>query len=238
MTLSPARWSSVSKKLITGITGLGLVLFVIAHLTGNLTLLLGPEAFNAYAHFLHSLFHGWFVYIADLGLIVFFAAHAVAGLHVWYKRRKARPQRYAVRGSAGGPSRRTLASSTMALSGLFLLVFLIFHVQHFKFGPQYTTMLHGEEVRDLYRLVAEEFQKPVIVISYVGFMVLLGMHLRHGVWSMLQSLGALNRRYLPLAYSSAAVIAALLAIGFIVLPIALYFVGDPTQVAILQGVMP
>ena len=132
MTLSPACWSSVSKKLITGITGLGLVLFVIAHLTGNLTLLLGPEAFNAYAHFLHSLFHGWFVYIADLGLIVFFAAHAVAGLHVWYKRRKARPQRYAVRGSAGGPSRRTLASSTMALSGLFLLVFLIFHVQHFK----------------------------------------------------------------------------------------------------------
>ncbi len=236
-TIGAMAWSSVGKKLITGITGLGLVGFVITHLIGNLTLLIGAEAFNEYTYFLHHLGHGWFVILAEMGLIGFFLLHIVSGLRVAMSRRLGRPKGYVVRGDAGSPSRKTAASRSMAISGIFLLVFVVLHVRHFKFGPEYTTLVHGEPSRDLYRLVVAEFQEPLVVGAYVLSMLFLGLHLRHGVWSMIQSLGGLSRKLLPLAYTAALFVGALLALGFIILPLYIYFFVDPAASAAAIGGM-
>lgn len=236
LTFMDASRSSIGKKFISGATGFGLVVFVVTHLTGNLTLLLGPEAFNAYTKFLHDLLHGAFIWIADIGLILFFGGHAVTGISVARKRRQARPIGYSVSGDAGGQSRKSVASRSMILSGLLLLVYVVFHVWHLKFGPHYVTLVDGEESRDLYRLVVEEFNRPWIVAVYVGAMLTLGLHLRHGAWSMLQSLGMMNSRAAKIAYPAGVGLAILLAFGFIVLPLYVFVALDPIAPATLVPV--
>ncbi|MCB0217054.1 MAG: succinate dehydrogenase cytochrome b subunit [Caldilineae bacterium] len=235
LDLRAAAWSSVGKKLITGLTGLGLVVFVTVHLIGNLTIFMGAEAFNAYSDFLASLLHGWFIVLADLGLVGFFGLHAWSGLSVWQSKRRARSSGYAVSADARGPSRKTASSRSMLYSGIFLGIYVVLHVWHLKFGAEYVTTLHGEEVRDLYRLVVEQFNRPAIALAYALSMLFLGLHLRHGVWSMLQSLGMLNRRLLPTAYGAALILGGLLAIGFLVLPLYVLFFVDPVGTAAAMG---
>ena len=134
-------------------------------------------------------------------------------------------------GNAGGASRKTLASRSMILSGIVLLVFVPVHVWMFKFGPGiaqgYSTSVGGERLRDLYRLVAEWFQDPLVVGAYVAVMLLLGTHLRHGFWSAFQSLGATNPKYMPLINAVGVLFAVLMAVGFLLLPIYMHLFVDP-----------
>lgn len=218
--------SSVARKLVNGLTGILAMLFIIAHLLGNLTLLGGSRAFNTYAESLHRL--GFLVYVAEVGLVLLFGIHAVTAIQVYLQKRESRRHAYAVVNTKGAPSRQTIFSRTMIVTGSVLLVFLVWHVIQFRFGAWYTTSLDGHEVRDLYRLVYEVFQNPVWVVAYVVVMVLLGFHLRHGFWSAFQSLGALGPRARPLAYSLGAVFAVVMAFGFIVLPVyMLLFAQEP-----------
>jgi succinate dehydrogenase / fumarate reductase cytochrome b subunit len=223
--------SSVGRKVAMAVTGLGLAAFVATHLVGNFTLLLGPEAFNEYAHFLEHLVHGGFIYAAEAGLVAFFLLHAISGLKVYLQKRKARPVPYARAGDAGGPSRKTLASRSMILTGPLLLLFVVLHVCHFKFGPgvaeRYVYDLHGVEIRDLYRLVVEQFNRWEVVVAYVGAMVLLGLHLRHGFWSAFQSLGASNDKWIRLLTAMGWAVAVLLAVGFVYIPVHVLLFVEP-----------
>jgi succinate dehydrogenase / fumarate reductase cytochrome b subunit len=237
LDLRNAAWSSVGKKLITGITGLALVAWITAHLIGNVTLYLGAEAFNAYAHLLENLGHGLVLPLMEMGLLAFFAMHIVSGISVWRSKRRARPIGYASHADAGGPSKKTRSSQSMLYSGLLLLVYIVLHVRHFKYGDTAMVMVHGTEVRDLYSLVVAEFNKPLVVAAYVGGMAFLGAHLRHGVWSMLQSLGLLNKRWLPFTYSGAVLVAGALAIGFLLLPLWVYFFLDAPAATAALGVL-
>lgn len=232
-SLGTAFRSSVGKKLVSGLTGLGLVAFITMHLTGNLLLFAGADAFNRYTYFLEHLGHGVAVYLAEAGLLAFFLLHAGSGISVWRRKFRARPQAYEVQGDAGAPSRKSLSSRSMLLSGLLLLVYVPLHVAHFKFGGPAIITLDGHEARDLYSLVVTEFKRPEMVALYVAAMVLLGLHLRHGVWSMLQSLGLLNRRLLAPAVALAGIIGILLAAGFIVLP--LYVLLNPAVTPLAGG---
>lgn len=227
--------TSVVRKLLNGVTGFGLFVFVVAHLVGNLTLYLGSDAFNAYGRFLEELGHGAAIVLMEIGLVAFFAVHIATGASIWLKKRATRPVGYAVSASAGGPSRKTLSSRSMLLSGVFLLVYVVLHVWHIKIGTTYTTMVHGEPARDLYRRVVEEFNDPAIVAAYVLSMLFLGLHLRHGAWSMLQTLGATNKRLIPVLYGGAAVVAAVLALGFLALPIWVYLFVDPVPASAIGG---
>lgn len=209
--------SSVARKLVNGLTGVLAMLFLIAHLAGNLTLFGGSDAFNAYAETLHRL--GALVYVAEIGLLLLFAAHAVTAIQVYLQKRAARQHRYTVVGSKGPPSRQSLSSRTMIVTGSVLLVFLVWHVIQFRFGAFYTTTLEGHPVRDLYRLVYEVFQNPLWVGAYSAVMLLLGFHLRHGFWSAFQSLGALGPKTRPLAFSVGALFAVVMAVGFVILPL-------------------
>ncbi len=128
-------WSSVGKKVITGLTGFLLVGFVVVHLLGNLTLFIGPDAFNGYAHFLESAVHGWLIYAFEAGLIVIFAFHIAAAVTVAVAdKMAARKQGYKYARNAGGRSRKTLASRSMIVSGSVIAVFVIAHIFMFKFN--------------------------------------------------------------------------------------------------------
>ena len=227
--------SSVGKKVVAGITGLGMVLFVIIHLVGNFTLFLGAEAFNGYTYFLEHLLHGAFVYVAEAGLLLFFLSHIAAGISLTIRKGRARDVGYEVEGDAGGPSQKNAASLTMIFSGIALLIFIVVHLFHFKFGPGetqgYTTMIDGKPARDLYLLVIEEFNKPLPTFSYVAFMLFLGLHLRHGFASAFQSLGAASPRLTPVIRATGILLAILLTVGFLLLPLYIYVAVDPPSAA-------
>lgn len=229
MSLSTQLNSPIGKKLITGITGLGLTIFVLMHMIGNLSMFSGDDAYNLYAHFLMSL--GPLLYAIEAGLLLFFLAHVVNGFKIWLGKRKARPQAYAVYKSAGGPSMQTPASRSMIITGIILLVFTVFHLISFKFGPggpgngdaAYLTTIDGVEMRDLAKLVREKFATSWYTFGYTAIMLLLVTHLRHGVWSALQSLGAMRPSLSPVVYTIGGLLGLGIGLGFIVMPLAIYF---------------
>lgn len=220
-TLLQLYSSPIGKKLITGLTGLGLAVFVLVHMVGNLLLFVGHDAYNAYAHHLESW--GPLLWTVESILAAVFLIHAIAGIQIYLGKRRARPTDYATYNSKGEPSLQTLSSRTMIMTGGVLAVFLVIHLLNFKLGTQYTTNLDGQPVRDLARLVVEKFQQPEYAFSYSGVMVLLGFHLRHGIWSALQSLGTLTKSIRLAVYGFSLIMGIAIAAGFIALPLAIYF---------------
>ncbi len=224
--LRAVLWSSVGKKVLMAITGLGMIAFLLVHLAGNLTLLTGDsDRYNAYSHFLLGL--GPLLYAFEIGLAALLLVHVVEGVAVWLDKRKARPDGYAESAPAGGPSRMTLSSRTMIWTGLLVLLFTAVHLKTFKFGPGiesgYVATVHGAKVRDLHRLVVEKFQGPGYVAFYVASMVFLGLHLRHGFWSAFQSLGIHHRRFTAWIYGFGVLLAVALAAGYLMIPVWIYF---------------
>jgi len=231
-----AAWSSVGKKVITGLTGFLLMGFVIVHLIGNLTLLFptsGP--FNHYAHFLETMLHGWLIYVFEVGLLLMFAFHIIAAVTVALTdKMAARKVGYKYARNAGGKSRKTLSSRSMIITGIILGVFVISHIWLFKFagGNHHETVtVDGVVMKNLYKTVVGTFKGLPFTVFTVVSMVLLGLHLRHGAWSAFQSLGWANNRYLPLLTRIAAVFAVVMAVGFIAIPVILYFNGDPNAMS-------
>lgn len=219
--------TSVGQKYITAVSGLALIGFVIAHLLGNLTLLApssGP--FNTYAHKLQSLGPG--LWVAEIGLIVLFGAHIINGILLKRMNSAARPERYGFTPrSKGGPSQSSPSSRNMIVSGMILLGFLILHIVQFRLGPGITqgyraVLVDGQQARDLHRLVVETFQNPVYVLVYVGAMLFLWAHLRHGFWSAFQSLGASSDRSAARLRAVGILVAALLGVGFLAIPMILF----------------
>ncbi|GAB5518119.1 MAG: succinate dehydrogenase cytochrome b subunit [Rhodothermales bacterium] len=220
--------SPVGKKYLTGVTGLALVGFTLVHMSGNLAYFSSDlAAYNAYTKFLHDL--GPLLYALELGLLAFFVFHIVLGINIALGKRKARKANYRMYRSLGGPSKQSVASRSMIYTGLILLAFLILHLITFKFGPGiaegYVTTLDGEQARDLKRLVTEKFQNPLYAFGYTAVMILLALHLRHGIWSAFQSLGAMTPRLSPVIYAIGGFIGVLIAVGFFVLPLYVYFTG-------------
>jgi succinate dehydrogenase / fumarate reductase cytochrome b subunit len=210
------------------LTGLFLVGFLVGHLIGNLQLFLdNPEPFNRYAHMLISM--GPLLIVIELVLIAIFLVHMVSAISVTWANWKSRPNRYHTYKSAGATSKKTFSSSTMIWTGVVLLVFLVVHIYTLKYGPGmaegYTTTIDGEEVRDLYRLVIDEFQKPWYTLFYVVCMFLLGFHLRHGFWSAFQSLGVHHPKWTPHVYTLGLLVAVILGVGFIGIAVWIFLQG-------------
>lgn len=214
----PSRMSTIATKVTIALTGLALFGFLIVHLAGNLLILVGPEAFNNYSH---KLISNPLIYIAEAGLALLFVLHIWKTAVNYFRNNAARPSRYEMKRPAGHTSRKTLSSTWMIVSGTTILVFLILHLKTLKFGPYYEAAEPG--VRDLYRLSLEVFQRPGYVIWYVVAMILVGMHLRHGITSALQSLGGIPPGMTRKVLAAGAAIAVLIAGGFAVIPVWIYF---------------
>lgn len=237
MKMTTALRSSVGKKAVMAVSGIALMLFLVVHLGGNLTLFAcdGGKLFNSYAHHLESV--GPLLVVAEAGLLAIFLFHVISAFSVYVEKLRARPDGYAVVDSKGGPSRKTLASRSMIFTGILVLLFLPLHVWMFKFnqGRDFTALdLHGQQVKDLYLVVLYAFKDPAKAWAYAAVMFLLGFHLRHGFWSSLQSLGAMSPKLSPAVYSIGLVFAVLMAGGFLVLPLyLLYFGPDPATLRIV-----
>ena len=216
--MSARMSSTIGTKVIIALTGLALFGFLITHLAGNLLILAGPEAFNNYSH---KLISNPLIYLAEAGLALIFVLHIWKTAGNYFRNRAARPSGYEMKRPAGHTSRKTLSSTWMIVSGTTILVFVILHLKTLKFGPYYEAAEPG--VRDLYRLTIEVFQHPGYVIWYVVAMVLVGMHLRHGITSALQSLGAMPPGLTRKVLAAGAAVAVLIAGGFAVIPIWIYF---------------
>jgi succinate dehydrogenase / fumarate reductase, cytochrome b subunit len=216
---SRALSSSISSKLLIALTGLGLFIFLVAHLSGNLLFLVSPQAFNEYSH---KLVSNPLIYIIELGLIAIFLLHVYKTVRLYAGAKTARPVAYAKKERAGGPSRKTLASSTMIFTGLITFAFVILHLRAFKFGAFYEST---EGLRDLYRLQMEIFSKPLYVGWYMFAMVVIGFHLWHGVPSVAQSLGIDHPKYTPRIIWVGRALAVAIAGGFFFLPLYTFMQG-------------
>lgn len=223
-SFSKALKSQIGRKILTGITGIGLIIFSIFHLIGNLTIFGAEQTFNQYTYKLESL--GWILYTLEAGLAICFLLHAYIGISIWWNRRKNRPEGYVKYQTKGGPSHMSWASRSMAFTGIVLLVFLVIHLASFKFGDTSMVELpNGEMGRDLKALVISSFQSPWYAFGYAFVMILLGFHLKHGFWSAFTSLTMKHKKYSKIIYGIGIVVAILLAVGFLFLPLYIYFTG-------------
>jgi succinate dehydrogenase / fumarate reductase cytochrome b subunit len=212
--------SSVGTKILIGVTGLALFIYLIIHIAGNLLVFFGPAVFNRYAYVMEV--GNPLLPIIELGLLLVFVMHVYKTVTMFLANQTARPVRYAQKKYAGAPSRKSLASSTMIVSGLWLLLFLVIHVKAFRFSPEYEWPAGG---RDLYRQEMETFANPLMVGFYVLSMVVVGSHLWHGISSSFQSLGADNPKWTPRVLVLGKVVAVALAGAFIVIALWAHFAG-------------
>src|SRR6056300_1018580 len=223
-------FSSILKKVVIAITGLSLFLFLIVHLAGNITIFTGNppgQDFNAYAHFLESF--GILFTVAELGLLAFFLIHISSALYTNNENYKSRNNKYAVSNFAGGNSKKTYASTSMLITGVVVMAFLIWHVLQFRLGSYYETIYPGvnggEPVRDLYRLITEEFSNIWVVIGYTISLLLLSLHLGHGFWSSFQSLGIYGKNFTRITYSISYLLGTIISVGFLIIPIYIFFIN-------------
>lgn len=198
--------SSIGKKLMMAVTGLCFIGFLLAHLAGNLTVTAGGDAFNAYAARLHAL--GAPLVVMEFVLLALAAVHVATGLYLFYRNLTARPQRYAVNRTAGG---RTLGSSTMPYTGVLIIGFVVVHLANFTFVDKSGTTI--------FQIVSSAFQNPVTVLFYTLAMVVVALHVSHGLWSAVQTIGANHPKYMPAVMAASVVLAVIVGIGFGFLPI-------------------
>lgn len=189
-----AHWylSSIGAKLVMAVTGIPLFLFIISHLTGNLLMFAGQDAMNAYAHWLKSM--GLLLWAARLGLLAIFVSHIASAFRVWRLNRTARPEPYAVSKYLA----TTYAARTIMISGVLVLAFLVYHLMHYTLGvtnPEFFQLIDSKGRLNVYRMVIHGFSSVAVSGVYLIAMLLLGMHLSHGVSSLFQTLGLHGRKF-------------------------------------------
>lgn len=204
--------SSIGRKVVMAVTGVILVGFVIAHMLGNLQVYLGPEAMNNYAVWLRQVLHGTGLWIARAILLVAVILHIWSAASLTLSSRRARPIGY--REQKWRES--TYASRTMRWGGVIILLFVIYHILHMTTGTVHQSFIEG----DVYHNFVAGFRVVPVSIFYIFAMLALGLHLRHGVWSMFQTLGVSHPRYIRAAHVLAWVVAIVVVVGNISFPLA------------------
>ena len=204
--------SSVGKKLLMALTGFCFVGFLTGHLVGNLTLYGGRDAFNAYAEHLHAL--GPVIAFVEWGLVTLAIIHVFTGFLLFLQNLKARPVRYVVNKNGGG---RTLSSRLMPYTGFAILLFLIYHLLQFHFVDKTFTTI--------YDIVSLAFVNVLNISFYLVAMVVVALHIRHGFWSLFQTLGANHPKYMPIIMGGSIVLSLIFGIGFGFLPVYISFSG-------------
>jgi len=220
--------STIGTKTVVAVTGVVLVLFVVGHMLGNLQIYLGPDAINSYAEFLKS--KPGPLWMIRMGLLAALLLHIGGIVKLTLANKRARPVAYAQK----KPVQSTLASRTMAYSGAILLAFIVYHLLHFTIGvtnPEHFHLKDAMGRHDVYSMTILGFQQPLVALSYIIAMGLLGMHLGHGVASLFQSTGLRNPQFLPTIELIGRIIAVLVVLGNISIPLAaLLGLIAPTQV--------
>ncbi len=210
---TPGFWdSTVGLKLAMAVTGLVLFGFVLGHMAGNLQLYLGRTALNEYGHFLHTALHGGGIWLARGVLLLSALIHIRAALVLSMRSNAARPIPYA----QFTPRDSTYASRAMKWSGLFLLAFLVYHLLDLTTGTVHAGFVPG----DVYGNLTGSFKIAWVAGLYIVGNLCLGLHLFHGAWSFMQTLGWNHPRYNAMRNRLALGFAALVVIGNLSFPLA------------------
>ena len=209
--------SSVGKKIAMAVTGVILLAFVIGHFIGNLKVYQGPEAFNHYAEGLRTFGSPFFadtqvLWIARAGLLLAVIIHIASAWVLVRQSRAARGSRYQKFESLAF----SYASRTMVWGGIIVLAFVVYHLLHLTFGTVHPDFRPG----DAYHNFVFGFRSWPVSLAYIAAMVPLGLHLYHGLWSALQTLGANNPRYNRFRRPTALAVALIVSLGNISFPIA------------------
>ena len=210
--------SSIGRKLIVALTGLALVLFLAGHLSGNLLIFAGRDAFNEYAHFLHTFLHGMGVWIARIGLLACFALHLIFTV-LLTKENKAARTAYAREATVQAPK----SSLIMIWSGLTILAFVVYHILHFTVRIDSELAELGKN--DPWEMVILGFQDSIVVLFYIIAMTLLCSHLSHGVASIFQTLGLRTKKTASAIKFVSQAYAVIIYVGFLSIPIAIKLFG-------------
>lgn len=201
--------TTIGKKAIMAVSGLAMFGFVVGHMTGNLKLYQGAEKMNEYAAFLRTV--PALLWTARIVLLVALVAHVWSAIQLGSRNAEARPTGYRAKKSLAS----TYASRTMYWTGPILLFFIVFHLLHLTFGfkvPEYTP-------HNVYNNVVLSFQQPLFVVVYVVGNLALGLHLYHGAWSMLQTLGLNHPKYNGLRQSAMAALVGLVVVANVSFPL-------------------
>jgi succinate dehydrogenase / fumarate reductase cytochrome b subunit len=212
--------SSVGTKILIGTSALFLVLYLIIHVAGNLLVFLGPDVFNKYAYTLEV--RNPFLPLLEIAILVGFLVHIYKTVTMYLRNQAARPVGYEQKKRAGKPSRKSFASSTMIVGGLWLILFLVIHVKTFRFSHEIPWPAGG---RDLYQQELNAFVNPAVVGFYIVSMLFVGLHLWHGASSAFQSLGLDHPRWTPRLLVAGKVLAVAIAGAFIVIAIWAHLTG-------------
>jgi succinate dehydrogenase / fumarate reductase cytochrome b subunit len=210
--------SIVGRKIVMAISGLVMVLFVVAHVLGNSSIFAGPNGINAYAMKLHEL--GPFVWVYRLVMIIFFSLHVFYGIQLTLENGKAKPRGYAVKKNLSA----TFAGKNMIWTGSIIGVFLVYHLLHFTVQVTNPELSAGRNLDaagrpDVFHMVVLSFQRAFIASIYVGAMIALALHLVHGIQSFFQTLGLNNDRTFPVIIKSGTFAAVIIFLGYIAIPI-------------------
>lgn len=218
--------TSIFRKQIVAVTGLVMMLFVVAHLAGNTLIFSGPEKFNHYSEMLLSL--GEVLWVMRLGLIASLILHVYFTIVLVLENRAAREGRYAVRSDFGETG---FAKKTMIYTGLLVFCFLILHLFNFTLGDKVgeasyirsdsgqLIKLNGESSHGLYGLVWMTFANPVYSLIYIVAVSCVGMHLSHGIQSVFQTCGFSHERCTPRIRVVSMIAGIIIGLGFSLIPV-------------------
>ena len=202
--------SSPGKKVVMAVSGLALFGFVVAHLAGNLQVYLGPTKLDEYGAALRHM--PALLWAARLGLLVMAALHVWAATTLTLLNRRARPVGYREKEHRES----TYASRTMRWSGVLLLLFIVYHLMHFTFGNVHPDFIPGAVNHNL----VVGLSRKLPAVFYIVAMLALGLHMYHGVWSFLQTLGLAHPRYNHLRHAFATLVTVIVVAGNISFPLA------------------
>jgi succinate dehydrogenase cytochrome b subunit len=202
--------TTIGKKVVMAVSGVIWFGYVIGHLLGNLQIYAGPDKINAYAEFLHNA--PALLWGTRLLLLFAIVAHVVASVQLSMRNLSARPIAYSRRSDLA----TSYAARTMMWSGPILLAFILYHLAHLTFGavPQFEFDEH-----DVYNNVVLSFQLWWLSGLYVAAQIALCLHLYHGAWSFLQTLGANHPEYNAWRRRFAAAASVAVFLGYVSIPI-------------------
>ncbi len=204
--------TAIGKKILMAVTGLFFCLFLLIHLIGNLTLYGGQGLFISYVTHLHAL--GPLILVAEFGLLFFAVIHVSTGLLLVFQNWRARPVGYAVKKNAGG---RTIGSATMPYTGLVILCFIVIHLLNFKFIDQAPLTV--------FNTLTGLFSAFLYIVIYTAAVIAVAIHVRHGFWSLFQTLGANHPKYMPFIQGLGIVFSLLIAGGVGFIPVYIGFIA-------------
>ena len=210
--------SSIGKKFTMAVTGSFLLIFLIIHLVGNLTLFFGPDAFNGYVKALEVIKP--LIRVIEVVLLAAFLLHIFNGFRLWIENKKARGMNYKINGS---PENSDVFSRTMFLTGSIVFIFLVLHLATFFWRFNFYDPSGLADTHQYYQIVVEFFSYWWYSVLYIVAVLLLGFHLNHGFESAFQTFGWNHKKYTPLLKKIGTIYAIIMAIGFASMPIYFFF---------------